>query len=135
MDDDDEEYWENVYDFMCDNWLDERGLTTADELHEGVLYWMMLKDINTLIENSKPGIPEAAQRMENYYVEMDILQKVLQKKLEDNFGKIEDTDEFKTAQRSRDDTKIKEMSYKVMDKVNYENYETNGEQKRSQRGQ
>eukprot|EP00971_Amphidinium_carterae_P337292 6474025-Amphidinium_carterae.3 len=78
---------------------------------------MKVKDIDTLIENSKRGIPEAGQRMENYYVEMDILQKALQKKLEDNYGKIEDTDEFKKAQKDRDDAKIKEMSYKTMDKL------------------
>eukprot|EP00971_Amphidinium_carterae_P337291 6474025-Amphidinium_carterae.2 len=28
--DDDEEYWKNIYDVMCNNWLDERGLTTAN---------------------------------------------------------------------------------------------------------
>eukprot|EP00971_Amphidinium_carterae_P307460 6110017-Amphidinium_carterae.1 len=117
VDEDDENYWKNIYEVMCNTWLDEKGLTTADELHEGVLYWMTLKDINTLIENSKRGIPEAEKRMENYYVEMDILQEVLKKKYEDNYRKLEDTEEFKTARESGDDVKIKELYYKLFDKL------------------
>eukprot|EP00971_Amphidinium_carterae_P033628 661998-Amphidinium_carterae.1 len=41
--------------------------------------------------------------MENYYVEMDILQEVLKKKYADNYGEIEDADEYKTARENRDD--------------------------------
>eukprot|EP00971_Amphidinium_carterae_P026575 524397-Amphidinium_carterae.1 len=50
--------------------------------------------------------------MENYYVEMDILQEVL-KKYADNYGEIEDTDEYKTARENRDDGKIKELYFKI----------------------
>eukprot|EP00971_Amphidinium_carterae_P085878 1698849-Amphidinium_carterae.2 len=75
---------------------------------------MKLEDINTFLKQSQRGEPKAAKRMENYYVEMDILQQVLRKKLEDNEGRIEDTEEFKTAIKDRDDTKLKDMVYKVM---------------------
>eukprot|EP00971_Amphidinium_carterae_P209984 4165510-Amphidinium_carterae.1 len=69
---------------------------------------MKLEDIKDLLKRS------AAKRMENYYVDMDILEKVLHKKLEDNNRRIEDTEEFITALRNKEDMKLKDMVYKVM---------------------
>eukprot|EP00971_Amphidinium_carterae_P212972 4226896-Amphidinium_carterae.1 len=59
---------------------------------------MKLEDVKDLLKRSQRGEPKASKRMENYYTDMTILE-VLRKKLEDNHGKIEDTEEFITALR------------------------------------
>eukprot|EP00971_Amphidinium_carterae_P262729 5212047-Amphidinium_carterae.1 len=112
VEDSDEHYWQTIFEYMSNNWLEEKGITTSDELHEGVLYWMKLEDIKDLLKRSQRGEPEAAKRMENYYVDMDVLEKVLRKKLEDNYGRIEETEEFIPALRNKENMKLKDMVYK-----------------------
>eukprot|EP00971_Amphidinium_carterae_P230262 4569755-Amphidinium_carterae.2 len=65
VEENEEYYWDNILEYMGNNWLEEKGITTADELREGVL----------------------------------------RKKLEDNQGKLEDTEEFITALRNKEDMK------------------------------
>eukprot|EP00971_Amphidinium_carterae_P319186 6344386-Amphidinium_carterae.1 len=78
---------------------------------------MKLEDVKDLLKRSQRGEPEASKRMENYYIDMNILEQVLRKKLEDNHGKIEDTEEFSTAIRNKEDMKLKGMVYKFMEQM------------------
>eukprot|EP00971_Amphidinium_carterae_P047726 939926-Amphidinium_carterae.1 len=66
VEDSDEHYFENIFEYMSNYWLEENGINTADELHEGVLYWMKLDDIKDLLKRSQRGEPEAAKRVEKF---------------------------------------------------------------------
>eukprot|EP00971_Amphidinium_carterae_P104627 2071979-Amphidinium_carterae.3 len=75
------------------HYMDENVLTSAQELHEGVLYYM-------------------SRKMEAHYTDMNFLEQSVQKQLEGNQGEVEENEEFITALDNKDDAKLKERSYK-----------------------
>eukprot|EP00971_Amphidinium_carterae_P115656 2290977-Amphidinium_carterae.1 len=114
IDNEDEHYWANIIDYMCNAYTDEdleEGTTTADELHEGVLYWMDKKDIENLMAQSRQGDKDAEKRMENYYTDMKRLEITLRLEYEENNSRIEDKEEFITALETKDDKTLKPMLF------------------------
>eukprot|EP00971_Amphidinium_carterae_P348849 6490704-Amphidinium_carterae.2 len=112
IDDEDAYYWNNILEYMTEQYKDTELITTVDELHEGVLYWMDKKDIEKLQEDARRGVPEADKRMEAYYTDMRRLEIALRLDYEDNKGKIEETEEFITALENKDDATLKTIIYK-----------------------
>eukprot|EP00971_Amphidinium_carterae_P348234 6490395-Amphidinium_carterae.2 len=70
IEDEDAYYWSNIVDDMVNSYNEEECITTADELHEGVLYWVDKKDIENSMANARRGDKHAEKKVENYYTEM-----------------------------------------------------------------
>eukprot|EP00971_Amphidinium_carterae_P084125 1665308-Amphidinium_carterae.1 len=50
-----EYYLENILEYMKQNWLDEEAITAAQDLHEGVLYYISIEEITELLKQSTRG--------------------------------------------------------------------------------
>eukprot|EP00971_Amphidinium_carterae_P269375 5344050-Amphidinium_carterae.1 len=74
MEDEDAYYWANIVAYMVNMYNNEELITTADELHEGVLYWMNKDDIVKLMENARRGDQNVEKRLESYYTDMKRLE-------------------------------------------------------------
>eukprot|EP00971_Amphidinium_carterae_P017315 341423-Amphidinium_carterae.5 len=62
-------YWDNIVDCEMDYFFDENEITTqVSLLHDGVLYWMTLDEINSLEERWKSGNDPEAKRDYDIYV-------------------------------------------------------------------
>eukprot|EP00971_Amphidinium_carterae_P338050 6475209-Amphidinium_carterae.1 len=106
------DYWENIVDCMHDYYNDENGVTAAVSLHEGVLYWMTLEEIERLQERSKgENYPEAKRDYEMHRSEQENLMNTLQQDYESANGRIEDVEEFKTALTAKDEDTIRTIVY------------------------
>eukprot|EP00971_Amphidinium_carterae_P042238 829787-Amphidinium_carterae.4 len=117
VDDSDEYYWKNILVYMHLNYVDEKRLTSSHELHEGVLYYMNIEEIDDLLRRSQRGEPEAARKMQVHYTDMSFLEQCVQKQLEDRQGEIEESEEFITALNDKDDMKLKNLSYKYFEEL------------------
>eukprot|EP00971_Amphidinium_carterae_P180871 3587932-Amphidinium_carterae.3 len=71
--DSDEYYWKNIMDYMKLNYIDENLFTSAQELHEGVLYYMSIEEIDDLLKRSGEEEEEAHKKMEAHYTDMSFL--------------------------------------------------------------
>eukprot|EP00971_Amphidinium_carterae_P197684 3923518-Amphidinium_carterae.2 len=96
---------------MVNSYNAEELITTADELHEGVLYWMKKKDIDDLMAQARRGDKDPGERMENYYTDMKRLEITLRLEYEENNGKIDEREEFIKPLEDKDDKTLKPMLY------------------------
>eukprot|EP00971_Amphidinium_carterae_P197480 3919199-Amphidinium_carterae.1 len=80
---DSEAYWENIVDCMFDYFNDENEITNAISLHEGVLYWMTLDEIENLERRARSeNDPEAKRDYDNYNTEEAKLEIMIQQDYE-----------------------------------------------------
>eukprot|EP00971_Amphidinium_carterae_P323854 6436275-Amphidinium_carterae.6 len=109
---DSEGYWENIVDCMFDYFNDENDITHAVSLHEGVLFWMTLEEVERLQNRAKSGNdPEAKGEYENYNTDKAKLEIQIQQDYEVDYGKIEDVEEFKTALAAKEDGILRTLIY------------------------
>eukprot|EP00971_Amphidinium_carterae_P290092 5759848-Amphidinium_carterae.1 len=85
------------------------------ELHEGVLYYMELKEIEDVMKKAREDDEEANRMLEIHQMDMNILETKIWKQLEDRDGKIDDNEDYITACRDRDEEKMKKICYKYFE--------------------